>query len=160
MIAAQTSERISRLLSLVDKEATHLQQVCERLFACREEITGAWLGEKLADGTGFDQLESFSGKFARLQDTLGDKLLPTYLAAVLEPVGTGIDNLNRAEKLGLIEDAERWAGLRQLRNRLVHEYVDDLSELASALHEAREGVGDLLHAARRIRQRAEKLGVA
>lgn len=43
------------------------------------------------------------GRFGRLQDTLGDKLLPLLLSLLGEKVSSAIDNLDRAERLGFIE---------------------------------------------------------
>jgi hypothetical protein len=50
-------------------------------------------------------LAAFVSRFGRLQDTVGDKLLPALLSALAEPVGPAIDNLDKAEKLGLLESA-------------------------------------------------------
>ena len=72
-------------------------------------------------------------RFGRLQDTLGDKLLPALLDWLAEPVGPAIDNLNKAERLGWIESVDTWIEVRRLRNRMIHEYVRDPAELASTL---------------------------
>ena len=61
-------------------------------------------------------------------------------------LGTALDNLNRAHALGLVQNPDAWLAMRLLRNRLVHEYVDDLSELNAALEQARALVQEL-HAA-------------
>ena len=44
-----------------------------------------------------ERVEAFVSRFGRLQDTLGDKLLPLYLQALGERRGATIDNLDRAE---------------------------------------------------------------
>ena len=93
---------------------------------------------------GIDTLESFTAKFSRMQDTLMDKLLPLYLSRVGETTGTAIDNLNKAEKLGLIEDVNEWLAARSLRNRLVHEYIEDLNEMVEALQLCKKFVSSLL----------------
>ncbi|MBA3755957.1 MAG: hypothetical protein H0X02_06920 [Nitrosomonas sp.] len=49
--------------------------------------------------------------------------------AVGETAGPAVDNLNRAEKLGLVESAEIWMVLRDLRNQMIHEYMEDLDKL-------------------------------
>jgi class 3 adenylate cyclase len=54
---------------------------------------------------GVAPLAAFVSRFGRLQDTVGDKLLPALLSALAEPVGPAIDNLDKAEKLGLLESA-------------------------------------------------------
>jgi len=53
-----------------------------------------------------------------------------------EHPGAAIDNLNRAERLGLLDDVDQWLGARRLRNRLVHEYMEDPEDMAMALTEA------------------------
>lgn len=68
-----------------------------------------------------------------MQDTFVDKFLPVYLRSLGELPGSAIDNLRRAEQLGLVDDAESWVEMRLLRNRLVHEYMDDLPLLCGQL---------------------------
>ena len=59
---------------------------------------------------------------------------------------TAIDNLHRAERLGFIESSDTWIEMRRLRNRLVHEYIDDLADMLPALCKA-YGFTDELHRA-------------
>ncbi len=54
-----------------------------------------------------DTLESFAAKFSRMQDTIADKLLPVFLKTAGEPIGTVIENLNRAERLALISNTQK-----------------------------------------------------
>ena len=67
-------------------------------------------------------MEAFVSRFGRLQDTLGDKLLPQLLSALGEKISAVIDNFDRAEQLGLIASADEWMTMRSLRNQMVHEY--------------------------------------
>lgn len=140
--------RLWQLLDLAEKEDAHLLGVRARLFPGRgaSGFEPAELAAALGSPETIDRLESFVGKFARLQDTLMDKLLPAFLRAVGEPVGSALDNLNRAQRLGLVTQPAEWVAMRLLRNRLVHEYVDDEAELAAALEKAR-GMVDVLHGA-------------
>jgi len=85
-------------------------------------------------------LDAFVSRYGRLQDTLGDKLLPAILRASLEKTGAQLDNLLRAEKLGWIESTQSWIELRELRNRLVHEYLESADDLLNALQQALQGV--------------------
>ena len=64
---------------------------------------------------------------------MGDKFLPQLLLALAEKPGAAIDNLDRAERLGWIESVEAWLEIRKLRNQMVHEYIEDLALLSSAL---------------------------
>lgn len=49
------------------------------------------------------------------------------------------------EKLGLLVSVVDWVEARALRNRLVHEYLQDAAEFAAALNRARELVPLLVH---------------
>lgn len=146
--------RLRQLLELVGREEQHLLGVSSRLFGDCEQITEAWLEGVLAVPEGIDRLESFVGKFSRMQDTMMDKLLPTFLVAIGERSNTALDNLNLAHRLQFVTDPDAWLSMRMLRNRLVHEYVDDSAELAAALAKARELVPDLSKTFRAIRDYA------
>lgn len=150
--------RFLQVMQLVEKETLHLQQVIDRFFEQRETIAQEWLQDKLATANGIDQLESFSAKFSRLQDTLGDKLLPLFLKLSAEPIGTALENLNRAEKLGLIRDTGQWLSARQLRNFLIHEY-EDLTVLLESLQQAKEMSVILINTASAIKNYAQKIGI-
>jgi hypothetical protein len=102
-------------------------------------------------------VDAFVARFGRLQDTLAGGLLPRLLQALLEPVGSVLDNLSRAERLGWLRSASDWAELRLLRNRMVHEYVREPQELVDALQAAHRGVADLNAAAMAMSQRARDL---
>lgn len=147
-------QRCWQTLSVVEKEVFHLRDVAGRLFDA-PELTVDWLRRLLETPEGRDRMEAFVGKFSRLQDTMIDKLLPQFLAAVGEKTGTALDNLRRAERLQLLADPDQWLSMRQLWNRLVHEYVADLAELAAALRAARPLVDALLLAGQAFRRAAE-----
>lgn len=88
-----------------------------------------------------ERVDAFVARFGRLQDTVGDKLLPGVLAWLAEPVGPAIDNLSRAERLGWMRSATTWIECLQLRNFMIHEYVRDMAVLAAALTKGHETVG-------------------
>lgn len=102
-------------------------------------------------------LDAFVSRYGRLQDTLGDKLLPAMLRAGLEKTGSQLDNLLRAEKLGWIESTQVWIELRELRNRLVHEYMDSPDDLLDALQQALQGVHLLTGTQLRMADYAQKV---
>ena len=123
--------RLRFLAETADAERRHLATTDGRLFA--EPFTPD-RARRLADDIDLaERVDAFVSRFGRLQDTLGDKLLPTLLAQLAEPLGSAIDNLARAERLGLVASADLWLQARRLRNRMVHEYVRDPAELAAAL---------------------------
>ncbi len=109
------------------------------------------------DPTLAERLDAFVARFGRLQDTVGDKLLPALLAALAEKIGPAIDNLDKAEKFGLIESADGWMEMRRLRNQMVHEYIEDLAVLTSALRSGHAFVPELTAAARRCAAEAARL---
>lgn len=129
--------RLQQILQLVTREDKHLLAVEKRFFEGTESADAKWLETTIKTDIGVDRLESFVGKFTRMQDTLMDKLLPLFLKYLGEPVGTAVDNLNRMEKLGFISCADDWLELRYLRNQLVHEYMDDAEIMALSLSRAR-----------------------
>ena len=128
--------RLPNLLQLVAREDEHLRGVRRRLFEDDCAVDAVRVAKLLADDDGIDRLESFGAKFARMQDTVVDKLIPALLRAAGEPVAAAIDNLGRMERLGLIASADDWLQMRGLRNRLVHEYFERPGDLAPALERA------------------------
>ena len=91
------------------------------------------------------------------QDLLGDKYLPAWLRAVQEPVGTALENLDRAEKLGLVQSADAWISVRKLRNQLVHEYLGRREILHNALFQANDQVSLLAFTADQLVERTSRL---
>lgn len=143
--AASVRQRIIEISDLLAQEAAGLQRTRKRLFA-DGDIDRAWVESIKTHPEREDLAESFAAKFNRFQDKLGDKLLPRLLDWVAEPVGPFIDNLNRAERLGWIISADHWLQARRLRNRLVHEYVNEPEEFAAALNLASRFADELLTA--------------
>lgn len=133
-----SGDRLRFLAEVVTAEAEHLSATDARLFA--EPMTSARAAALRTDIDQAERVDAFVARFGRLQDTLGDKLLPLLLHALAEPVGPAIDNLNRAERLGWITSVDTWLEARRLRNRMIHEYVRDPLELASALNQAHAAV--------------------
>ena len=66
--------------------------------------------------------------------------------------GPLIDNLNRSDRQGWLEEPTAWLAVRRLRNQMVHEYVEDSALLADALNGAHEAVPMLIGAAQRWAQ--------
>ncbi len=128
-------ERLVFLLDIVQLEAEHLQDTDGRLFATP---FGAERAATLRrDAALAERLDAFVARFSRVQDTAGDKLLPALLTRLGEPVGSVMDNLERAARLGLLAvDSEDWLAARALRNRMVHEYIRSPEVLAEAVNAA------------------------
>ena len=122
---------VEQLTRITAKEVRYLEQVVNKLRLMNIDL--AWV-ESLENSEDHSvTLDAFVARFGRLQDTLGDKLLPALLRLNLEKVGSQLDNLFRGEKFGWIESTQTWIELRELRNRLVHEYMESTTDLLSAL---------------------------
>lgn len=95
--------RLQFLVRVVRKECQHLATTDQRLFD--EPFTPERTSRLETDPDLGERVEAFVGRFGRLQDTVGDKLLPVLLVALGETPAAAIDNLDRAERLGLIVSA-------------------------------------------------------
>jgi hypothetical protein len=154
---SSVNARLTFLLETVALEAAKLMQTDARLFA--QPFTADRAAALHQDQTESERTDAFVARFGRLQDTLGDKLLPELLRCLAENVGPAIDNLDRAEKLGLLASADNWLAARRLRNRMVHEYVRDTAELAEALNEGHKLVPLLCGFAQTVAQYCQRRGL-
>lgn len=84
-------------------------------------------------------------RFTKLQDAVGNRLVPATLQALQEPFEDWpmIDRLNRLEKMGFI-NADEWLAWREIRNRLAHEYPDLPEIRFAAILNAIESANNLL----------------
>lgn len=81
-------------------------------------------------------LDQFLYRFAKLQDCIGLRLIPS-LYSVLENddrVIPFIDVLNRLEKLGLLSSVNDWQFFRAIRNNLAHEYPEREDDVVDAIN--------------------------
>ena len=149
--------RLAFLIETVELEARHLLDTERRLFAQPFSADrAAALRENIDEA---ERTDAFVARFGRLQDTVADKLLPEFLRCRAEPVGPAIDDLDRAERLGLLASADEWVASRKLRNPMVHEYVRDAAELADALNQGHALVPMLAGLARAIAAQCERRGL-
>ena len=150
--------RLQFLARVVRKECQHLTTTDQRLFGglfTIEQVNRLETDHDLAE-----RVEAFVGRFGRLQDTVGDKLLPLLLDALGEKTSAVIDNLDRAERLELLNSADEWMTIRNLRNQMVHEYVEDPVVLTSALQTGHAFVPTLIITANKMFVEIEQRGWA
>jgi hypothetical protein len=145
-VEAALAARLIFLCRVIEKECQYLLDTDQRLFSC--SFTSEHAASVATDPVLAERLDAFVGRFGRLQDTVGDKLLPALLGAMAETPGATIDNLDKAEKLGLIASADAWMETRRLSNQMVHEYIEDMAVLSSALRSGHAFVPTLVAAAR------------
>ncbi len=87
-------------------------------------------------------LDQIAYRFAKLQDSMGEKVLPLILVLAQEPIAasaTFAEKLNRLERIGAIPSTEEWKKLRVARNAIAHEYPDDPEMRISAINRFMEG---------------------
>jgi len=142
------SERLKFLRRVVDKEIHHLNYSAHKIF--NKPFTVERAKQLNTDEALAEQLEAFTSRFCRLQDTLGDKLLPAWLDILEEKSTVAIDNLDKAEKIGVLPSVDLWLELRQLRNQMIHEYIEDLTILVDALETAYKNLGFIVGLANAI----------
>jgi len=154
-LSPETVERLSFLVRVVGKEINHLEYADEQAFIpplTREAVEGLDNNPALAL-----RIEAFTSRFCRLQDTVGDKLLPALLKALGEPASALLINLNKAEKYGWLNSADQWVNLRQLRNKMIHEYIEDSDVLYVSLMTAHDNLSVLKKFASSLVSQVEQL---
>ena len=137
-------KRFLSLLEIVRRKGDLLLKTDARLF--NVNLDAAWVERLENEEDLAERLDAFISRFGRMQDTLGDKLIPSLLRSLAEKPGSALDNLNKMEKLGLLNSVVEWLDVRNLRNKLVHEYMDDAEEFAMALNQSHAAVALLLAA--------------
>lgn len=76
----------------------------------------------------FEESESFdalTSKFARISDIFTQKILRTILNLLHEYPLTFIDMANLSEKIGIISSSDELLEIRELRNTIAHEYIEE-----------------------------------
>lgn len=144
-------------LNLAVKEASHLAYSDSSLFA--QHIDLAWVKDLANRPEAAEKVEAFVSRFGRLQDQIGDKLVPRYASLLGEPQKGLLDHLVFAERMGLIESAENFVAARKLRNALVHEYMQDPQIFLESLHAAHEACKILFAVVNNVASALDELGV-
>ncbi len=147
---------VGQLIRVTAKEASYLERTADRLRALNVDLS--WVESLDNSDEHSEMFDAFVSRYGRLQDTLGDKLLPVMLRASLEKTGSQLDNLLRAEKLGWIESTQIRIELRELRNRIVHGYMKSAGDFLSALQQALLGVHVLTGTQLRMADYVQKAG--
>ncbi|GHC35301.1 hypothetical protein GCM10008094_30550 [Aidingimonas halophila] len=127
-----------------------MELTTQRLFSNVGVLTSQDVTAWIEDVDLSERLDAFVARFGRLQDTIGDKLIPSFLNYLGESVGPAVDNLDKAERFGWIDSADDWYSLRKLRNQMVHEYIEDMVILADALETGRQFVPALKNMSYRL----------
>lgn len=92
-------------------------------------------------------LDQIAYRFAKLQDSLGEKVMPLILELAQETIpanATFVEKLNCLERIGAIPSAEEWKKFRIVRNALAHDYPDEPELRTSAINRFLEGAANLI----------------
>ena len=144
-------------LELAEREAGHLTYTHRTLFAQPIDLQWVQALEKREDLA--EKIDAFVGRFGRLQDHVGDKLIPRFAALLGDAPKSLLDNLAYAERVGWIDSAEEFVGARKLRNLLVHEYMVEAELFLESLQAADGATQMLIDVVTRIKQQADVLGI-
>jgi hypothetical protein len=107
-----------------------------------------------------EKVDAFVSRFGRLQDHVGEKLLPQFAMLLGEkPSASMLDLLNLAEKRGWVPDVMQFIQARKLRNLLVHEYMHDEALFLEALTDALNATAMLYKIVFHIEKIATDLGL-
>ncbi len=105
---------------------------CDRHTAALCEALADWQRTPAPDLAALEQdsglrrlTDQIIYRYTKLQDTMGERLLPATLTWLREPheAWPMRDRLDRLERLGYL-DVDVWLQWRDVRNRLAHEYPD------------------------------------
>ncbi len=135
-------DKLKNILDECDKHLLRMNGAHSRISAFLPLNTERY--ERLSDNE-VTHIDQYLFRFSKLQDAMGEKLFKTLLIFLDEEVEgkAFMDLLNRLEKLSLLESAERWRELRNIRNSLSHQYDNDPAYMCIALNsvfEAKESI--------------------
>jgi hypothetical protein len=151
------AENARLALELAVREATHLAYTHRTLYA--HPIDLDWVAALNQRDELSEKIDAFVSRFGRLQDHIGEKLIPRFAALVGEPTRTMLDALSFAERMAWVDSAESFFGARRLRNLLIHEYLLDPALFLEALLAADQATLMLLATVDAISKYAEATGL-
>lgn len=156
-LLAEFAENACFSLELARKGVAHLGYTHRTLFAKKIDLD--WVISLPCRDDLAEKIDAFVSRFGRLQDHLGEKLIPRFAALVGESPKTMIDTLAFAERAGWLDDAEVFFGARKLRNLLVPEYLSDPALFLEALKSAEGATHMLLGVVDAISSYARTIGL-
>ena len=118
-----------KLLKLLCKEKESLEKNIHWLTLSYEECKNYNFNNlEDLDNNKLVNLEALFSRFSRTIDILINKLLRTLDIYELENIDNKLDIVIRAEKRGFIENYEELIEMKDLKNFLSHEYVENLPQ--------------------------------
>jgi hypothetical protein len=151
------AENAKLALDLAQKEIKHLTYTHQTLFT--QNIDLLWV-QRLGECEDLsEKIDAFVSRFSRLQDHIGEKLIPRFAALLGESPKYLLDVLNYAEKMGWITDTLSFISARKLRNLLVHEYMADPELFLQSLQTANVATTMLISIVNNLKRYADSIGL-
>ena len=143
---------LTELIKTADIHASRVHYAIDRLVDLFP-ISGSTIDKMLEQD--FLLIELLVSRFSKLQDFIGTKLTDAFLESKGEVVNsmTMIDKINKLEKLNIIDDANLWFEMREIRNHLAHEYPDHPEITAKYLNQVFSLAPKLLLLLKNIKER-------
>lgn len=107
-------------------------------------------------------INSFLFNFSKIQDKIGSKLFKHVLFELKEINDYTIpmkDVVNILEKLEIIESADDWDKLREIRNILSHEYPDSIKERIQNIKLALNGYDLMINLYKKLKEYSVKMKI-
>lgn len=126
--------KLTEMIKIADMHAKRINQAMNKLIGIFPMSTSKI--ENISEEN-FLLIELLINRFAKLQDYLGTKIIDVFLedqGEIFIDNMTMIDKLHKLEKLEMVDDAELWKQMREVRNNLVHEYPDNMGKTADNLN--------------------------
>lgn len=92
---SEFAEKAKNALALANREASHLRYTVDTIY--EDTIDLEWVEQLSSREDLAEKLDAFVGRFGRLQDHLGEKLLPTFASLLGAQPRSLIDVLAFAE---------------------------------------------------------------
>ena len=145
-----------RLISYFIEAQKHIALISESLEVLEPKIP-------IKEYEALNQLERFAlnaliFRFSKLQDLIGVKIFRTYLDfSGFETAEKGFfDILREIEKEGII-DIDSWSELRELRNKIAHEYPEDIDEMIESINLFIEKSGKLITISNKLEEKFNEI---
>jgi hypothetical protein len=144
-------------LDLAERAVSHLRYSYQTLY--EHSIDQAWVEQLASREDLAEKIDAFVSRFGRLQDHIGEKLLPATCRLLGGQPKSLLDVLSYAERMKWVNSAEAFIGARKLRNLLVHEYMIDSRLFLEALQAAQPATEMLFEVVTKIKDEMDQRGV-
>ena len=145
-----------RLVHYFDEAQRHIALISESLEVLEPKIP-------IEEYESLNQLERFAlnvliFRFSKLQDLIGVKIFRTYLdfSGFETAEKSFFDILREIEKEGIV-DIDSWSELRELRNKIAHEYPEEIDEMVESINLFIEKSGELVVISNRLEKKFNEI---